>query len=53
MKKAQLNKEYSKVMLKAAKAAGRKETMNLYKKARLIRKELHLDEPDYPVMNIS
>ncbi len=53
MKKAQLNKEYSKVMLKAAKATGRKETMNLYKKARLIRKELHLDEPEYPAIHVS
>ena len=44
MTKTQLNKEYSKTMHEAAMAPGRRETMALYKKARLIKKELLLDE---------
>ena len=40
MAKTQLHKEYSKTMQEAEHASGRRETMNLYKKARLIKKEL-------------
>ena len=51
MKKTQLNKEYAKVMLKAQEAQGRKEAMSLFKKARLIRKELCLEEAEYPLIH--
>tara|TARA_B100000131_G_scaffold310878_1_gene343033 strand:+ start:755 stop:910 length:156 start_codon:yes stop_codon:yes gene_type:complete len=44
MTKTQLHKEYSKTMQEAEHASGRRETMNLYKKARLIKKELQLEE---------
>ncbi len=41
MAKKQLDKEYSKTMEEAAKASGRRETIELYKKARSIRKKLY------------
>ena len=44
----QLNKEYSKTMQEAAEALGRRETMELYKKARSIRKKLYLQDLEYP-----
>ncbi len=44
MTKTQLNKEYAKALLEAQEAEGRRETLNLLKKARSIRKELQLDE---------
>ena len=40
MTKTQLHKEYSKTMQEAEHTSGRRETLNLYKKARLIKKEL-------------
>ncbi len=40
MTKTELRKEYSKTMQEAEHASGRRETLNLYKKARLIKKEL-------------
>ena len=43
----QLNKEYAKTMLEAAEALGRRETMELYKKARSIKKRLYENEHDY------
>ncbi|KGG14485.1 MULTISPECIES: hypothetical protein [unclassified Prochlorococcus] len=43
----QLNKEYVQTMNEAAEALGRRETMELYKKARSIKKKLYGDEPDY------
>ncbi len=43
----QLNKEYSKTMQQAAEAPGRRETMELYKKARSIRKKLYTEESEY------
>ncbi len=48
MTKTQLNNEYSRVMREAAVAPSRKETMNLYKKARLIKKELQFREVNSP-----
>ncbi len=44
-----LNKEYSKTMQEAAEAPGRRETMELYKKARSIRKKLYSEDPEYPL----
>ena len=44
-----LNKEYSKAMQEAAEASGRRETMELYKKARSIRKKLYSEDPEYPL----
>ena len=49
MTKTQLHQEYSKTMYEAAQASSRRETINLYKKARLIKKELHLHEEEYPL----
>ncbi len=40
----QLTTEYSKIMQEAAEAPGRRETIELYKKARSIRKKLHKKE---------
>ena len=51
MAKTELHKEYSKTMQAAKQASGRWETMNLYKKARLIKKELQLGEYDYPLLH--
>ena len=47
----QLNKEYADTMHKAAKAPGRRETLELYKKARSIKKKLYENEPDYPLIH--
>ncbi len=41
MTQSQLNREYSQMMTKAAEAVGRRETMELYKQARSIKKKLH------------
>ncbi len=51
MTKAQLNKEYEKTILEAQEAQGRRETMTLLKKARSIRKELQLEEIEYPLVH--
>ena len=51
MTKTQLNKEYAKAILEAQQAEGRRETMTLLKKARSIRKELQLDEHEYPLIH--
>ena len=47
----QLNNEYSKTMQEAAKAYGRRETMELYKKARSIRKTIYEVEPESPLLH--
>ncbi len=44
-----LNKEYAKTMHEAAKALGRRETMELYKKARSIKKKIHEEDFGYPL----
>ena len=44
MTKTELKKEYAAVMLQADQASGRRETMDLYKKARIIKKKLSGDE---------
>ena len=44
MTKTELKKEYAAVMLQADQASGRRETMDLYKKARIIKKILSGDE---------
>ncbi len=51
MTKAQLNKEYERIMLEANKAVGRKEAMGLFKRARQIKKKLYRDEFTYPPLN--
>ncbi|WP_269622612.1 hypothetical protein [Prochlorococcus marinus] len=45
MTKTQLNTEYSKAMKEAAQALGRRETIELYKKANAIKKRLYRPEP--------
>ncbi len=47
----QLNKEYKDTMHQAAEASGRRETLELYKKARSIKKKLYADEPEHPLMH--
>ncbi len=47
MIKAQLRKEYAAIMLQADKASGRREAIDLYKKAYSIKKRLHTVESDY------
>ncbi len=42
----QLSKEYAKTMNEAAEAPGRRETLELYKKARSIKKKIYADKPD-------
>ena len=44
----QLNREYSKIMLKAEKAIGRKEGVSLLHKADSIRKKLYAKSKEYP-----
>ena len=51
MSKAQLKKEYERLMLKAKASVGRKETMGLFKRARQIRKSLYGDEFTHPLLN--
>ena len=51
MTKTQLHKEYSKTMHEAAEASGRRETIDLYKKARSIKKKLYGEDPDYPLIH--
>ena len=46
MFQAQLKKEYAAIMLQADKASGRREAMDLYKKAYSIRKRLHKAETE-------
>ena len=46
MTKTELKKEYADVMLQADQASGRRETMDLYKKARIIKKKLYGDAPE-------
>ncbi len=43
--------EYEKIILEAQKAEGRRETITLLKKARSIRKEMQLDEIEYPLVH--
>ena len=47
----QLNKEYAETMHQAAEASGRRETLELYKKAKSIKKELYGDDPEYPLIH--
>ncbi len=51
MTKTQLHDEYSRTMYEAAEASGRRETIELYKKARSIKKKLYGDDPDYPLIH--
>lgn len=46
-----LNKEYADTMHQAAEASGRRETLELYKKARSIKKKLYGDDPEYPLIH--
>ena len=50
MTKTELTKEYADVMLQADQASGRRETMDLYKKARSIKKKLSGDEPRHSLI---
>ena len=47
----QLNSEYAKVMLKAANAVGRKESVSLLRKAASIRKRIFDIEHEYPLIH--
>ncbi len=49
MSSKNLNEEFSKTMQEAAEASGRRETMELYKKARSIKKKLYSEDPEYPL----
>ena len=51
MTKTELKKEYADVMLQADQASGRRETMDLYKEARSIKKKLSGDEHEYPLIH--
>ena len=51
MTKTELKKEYADVMLQADHASGRRETMDLYKEARSIKKKLSEDEHEYPLIH--
>ena len=51
MTKTQLHEEYSKVMQEAEEASGRRETMDLYKKANSIKKRLHNVGCPYPLIH--
>ncbi len=44
-----LDKEYFKALQEAAAAPGRRETMELYRKARLIKKKLYAENPEHPL----
>ena len=44
MTQTELKREYAEVMLQANQASGRRETMDLYKEARSIKKKLSGDE---------
>ena len=46
----QFKKEYADIMHQAAEASGRRETLELYKKARSIKKKLCCDDPEYPLI---
>ena len=50
MTKTELKKEYAEVMLQADQASGRRETMDLYKEARSIKKKLSGDEHECPLI---
>ncbi len=51
MTRAQLNREYKEIMLEAQEATGRRETIELYKKANFIKKRLHKAEPTSRLFN--
>ena len=51
MTKTELKKEYAEVMLQADQASGRRETMDLYKEARSIKKKLHEEDPEKPLIH--
>ena len=52
MTKKQLNKEYTKVMMKAEEAIGRKAAVSLLRKADSIRKKLYeIDQLEFPLIH--
>ena len=51
MSKKKLNNEYEKLMLEAEKAVGRKEAISLFKKARSIKKKIHQDLLENPLVH--
>ena len=51
MTKNQLHEEYSKTMQEAEKASGRRETMDLFKKANSIKKRLYNVDHPYPLIH--
>ena len=51
MKKTQLHEEYSKTMKEAQHASGRRETMDLFKKANSIKKRLYSVDHPYPLIH--
>ena len=50
MTKNQLHEEYSKTMQEAEDASGRRETMDLFKKANSIKKRLYNVDQTYPLI---
>ena len=50
MTKTELKREYAEVMLQAEQASGRRETMDLYKEARSIKKKLSGDGYERPLL---
>ena len=51
MTKTQLHEEYSKTMQEAEDASGRRETMDLFKKANSIKKRLYNVDAPYPLIH--
>ena len=51
MTKTQLHEEYSKTMKEAQDASGRREMMDLFKKANYIKKRLYNVENPYPLIH--
>ena len=51
MTKKQLHEEYSKTMKEAQHASGRRETMDLFKKANSIKKRLYNADHPYPLIH--
>ncbi|AAP99668.1 putative protein family PM-22 [Prochlorococcus marinus str. LG] len=51
MTKTQLHEEYSKTMKEAQHASGRRETMDLFKKANSIKKRLYNVDHPYPLIH--
>ena len=51
MAKTQLHEEYSKTMQEAEDASGRRETMDLFKKANSIKQRLYNVDHPYPLIH--